>query len=157
MRSRLGCNDNPNVLQLAYSVRAMLCFKLNSCTTGNCQPQEELLDCVSSVNDSQIDSEESDDDDIDCCHVADANNITCLSLFVENIVVYIAGFVCKKLKERLDCDECISALITIDKEYMQLREDFCLLLDKDRGGLSKPSEDLIIVCKIAERIIHNSQ
>lgn len=158
LRSRLGSNDNPNVLQLAYSVRAILCFKLNACVNGNCQPQEDLLDCVNLVNQSEIDAEESDEDEnADCSYEVDAGNISSLSLFIENIVVYIAGYVGKKLKDRLDCDECISALITTDREYVQLREDFCLLLDKDRGGLCKPSEDLIIVCKVAERVIRREQ
>lgn len=57
----------------------------------------------------------------------------------------------------MDCDLCESALITNDKEYMNFCEDFCMLLDKDRGGLCKPSEDLVVECKIAERTIRQEQ
>ena len=37
------------------------------------------------------------------------------------------------------------------------REDFTLTFQRDWGGLFKPSEDLVIVCKIAERIIRVEQ
>ncbi len=155
LRSRLGSNDNPNVLQLSYSVRATLCFKLNACANGNCQPQEDLLDCVTT---GVIEcSTEDDDDEEEDNQEIDNSNVSTLSLFVENIVVYIAGFVAKKMKNKLDCDVCKSALITTDNEYMSFREDFCLLADKDKGGLCKPSEDLVIVCKIAERMIRQEQ
>lgn len=156
LRSRLGCNDNPNVLQLSHSVRATLCFKLNACTNGNCQPQEDLLDCVNTGIPYNTEDDDSDlEEDSDCeFNNSDTSN---LSLFVENIVVYIAGYVARKLKNSLDCNVCKSALITTDSEYMSFREDFCLLQDKYRGGLCKPSEDLVIVCKISERIIRQEQ
>lgn len=92
-----------------------------------------------------------DCDDIE--HEVHVQSVTNLSLFVENIVVYIAGFVGKKLSQKFDCEDCVSALRTLDSEYIQLRPDFSLILEKDRGGLFKPSEDLIVVCKIAERVI----
>lgn len=122
--------------------------------TGNCDPQEDLLLPVRQdenlvAGNSEQDIEECDDYEREVC----IQEVTNLSLFVENIVVYIAGFVGKRLTEKLDCDDCMLALRTYDTEYMQLRQDFSLIHEKDKGGLFKPSEDLTIVCKIAERVI----
>jgi hypothetical protein len=56
---------------------------------------------------------------------------------------YIAGFVVKKLKERHTCMHCAEALSS------STVHPFILL--KNRGGLSKPSDGIVAVCRESER------
>lgn len=164
VRQRLGCNDNPTVLQLEYSVRGGICFKLNTCLTGNAAPQELLQDSLHherSVNvnmqDSGINELEEDGLDMDSELFNRGSSAQSLTLFVENVVVHIAGFVGRRLTQLLSCPECQCALINNDSDSIQFREDFFLLMQKDRGGLFRPSDDLTRVCKIVEKVIREEQ
>jgi len=164
MRRRFGNNDNPNCAQVSYCIRAMLSFKLRVCSNGNCVPQEELIGGVSNLHDridvcdteSQPNFEQRSRTE-ELLEDIDLESFVHLSLFVENVVVYIAGFVGRKLKMTLDCMDCVSSLYSIDMDSARMRDDFCLLLEKDQGGLIKPSDDLIQVCKIVERLIRAEQ
>lgn len=157
LRRRLGCNDNPNVAQLAYSVRAVLCFKLSSAKNGNCVAQEELLDKIPQCWKTELEETPADycqeEEEEDCEEVEDETPFLHLSDFVENVVAYIAGFTGKKIREKLGCSDCMSAIQCFDKEFMMLREDYALICHKDKGGLFKPSEDLIVACRVVERIV----
>lgn len=135
----------------------MLCFKLQACRNGNADPQEMLQDkleitapCKLNDNSEVIISYEEDEDQM-------YPSFEALSLFVENICVYIAGFVGKRLAKSLECRDCISALSMNDDESIRLREDYILLLQKDKGGLFRPSDNLICVCKIVEKVIRVEQ
>lgn len=156
----MGNNDNPNVCQLACAVRGVLCFKLNVCKNGNADPQELLLDKV--MRPSTADKSKENIETVDDVEGTDGNeqdfpSYDTLSLFVENVCVHIAGFVGKKLSKSLECSECKISLRTNDMDSSRLREDFLLLMEKDKGGLFKPSDCLIGVCKIAERVIRAEQ
>jgi len=65
-------------------------------------------------------------------------------------VEYISGFVTKKAIKFLKCEVCIHALkTTTDTKY--------LLIDlKNRGGLTKPVEYVVKLCKISEKTFKTS-
>lgn len=158
LRRRLGNNDNPNVIEIAYAVRAMLCFKLDVCGTGNCEEQESLLNKLTDT--VMLEATISAEDDNDITTEADEIDIDMdvdLCTFTENIVVYIAGNVGRKLYGTIACSDCQNSLRFQDEELMRMREDYVLLLEKDGGGLFKPSEDLLILCKLIEKIIRLEQ
>ena len=79
-----------------------------------------------------------------------------MSKFVDNVVVYIAGFVVRSLNFKLFCDICIEALQSECMHDDVYRNNFNLLVQKDRGGLITPSADVITVCKIAEFCIRSA-
>jgi len=98
------------------------------------------------VNDD--DDENNDSDSFD--HDYLPNNES-LSLFAENVVVYVAGYVVRAVKSKLSCPICRRALTCNENLEDTYRSDFGLIHKKDRGGLVRPSDDVIAVCKSAER------
>jgi len=71
-----------------------------------------------------------------------------LSQCSTRIIAYIAGFVVRHLKKMIRCDTCVKALCGNETH----RE--CSFINiKNRGGLTLPSHDVIVICKIAETVI----
>lgn len=76
-----------------------------------------------------------------------------LSLYVENVTVYIAGCVVRKLVSKLKCDDCRSTLTRAGNlEGLDQKDNFALLHQKNRGGLILPSTDVAVICKLCERV-----
>ena len=74
-----------------------------------------------------------------------------LSLFTQNSVAYVAGFVIKSLR-RLSrtCKQCVQCLIESDAD--SIGEGITSLLHmKDCGGLIKPSNSCYKICMAAEK------
>jgi len=165
IRSRLGANNNPNALQLQYALKGILCYSVNASKTGNCEEQDEIPNKIPITknlqkllgNDSQNELEE-DIEEVDDSNdfEMDLPSIQSLSMFIDNVVVYISGFVGKKLTKALSCSSCQAALLPLNVDDMTLRSDFTLLNEKTRGGLFIPSGDLIAVCKATERKIRSN-
>lgn len=69
---------------------------------------------------------------------------------VHSIVEYIAGFVVKSLKLKLSCSSCLAALVGDKLNYFP-----SLISQKDRGGLTYPSQDVIQICRTSENILRS--
>ncbi|KAF0752386.1 THAP-type domain-containing protein [Aphis craccivora] len=63
-----------------------------------------------------------------------------------DIIEYIAGFIVHKLEKNILCNVCLGALTRSHSEPNSL------LSIKNRGGLTKPSVDIILLCKVANRV-----
>jgi hypothetical protein len=155
IRSRLGRNNNPNAIQLAQSVKAILCMKAKCIVEGNCTiaDNEEATRVCAFKNIASISEEENgcsfeDEDDLAC-----DDNLPDLSSFSGNIVGYIAGFVGSKLLPKLSCGACIYNLFPDEDDLEKIRDDCVLTLEKDTGGLFLPSYLLLSVCKTTEQLI----
>ena len=79
------------------------------------------------------------------------NDFNHLSMFVDNSVVYIAGFVVRSIQKKLLCPSCSSALLA-DLDTATSTRDQALLERKNRGGLLTASSDVLVICKAAETI-----
>lgn len=77
-----------------------------------------------------------------------------LSRYVENVVTYIAGYVVRSVEKEIHCDVCKSALLVVDDSISATK--FALLNTKNRGGLKKASQDLIIVCEATEKFVRHT-
>lgn len=74
-----------------------------------------------------------------------------ISLISENVVTYIAGFVVKKLKKNT---LCITCKFSLEQNYASVDDtNFKLLNQKNRGGLLRPSSDVIQICILVEKRI----
>jgi len=70
-----------------------------------------------------------------------------LSRYVENAIVYIAGFVVRNIVKNITCEQCIAALTG----NRGTTENNLLLDTKDRGGLVNPSSDTVRICAEADK------
>ena len=135
VRKRGGCNNNPSALQFRSIYKSLL-NHVGVVATG----QENIL----------IVEEELEEDTNPFQAQDDTNNstFTQLSLYVENVTTYIAGFVVRKLLPRVQCNECRELLV--DEEH-QLRPNTYFLQLKNNGGLITPSAYTVTIIQLAER------
>lgn len=151
IRSRLGRNDNPNVVQIAQCIKKILCMKAKCVVEGNCvdQEDEEGVSVCAFKNINAI-----LDEDKNCSYGESEEleeDLPDLSAFSENVVGYISGYVGRKLCRSLSCVTCIFNIFPDDDDVDKIRDDCILLMEKDRGGLFLPSYFLLSVCKLAEQ------
>lgn len=71
-----------------------------------------------------------------------------LSLYVEDVVTYIAGWIARSLQGNIKCMDCALSLTSLVP--MQHHDD-SLLSIKDNGGLITPSNAVRMICLHAER------
>jgi hypothetical protein len=102
-------------------------------------------ECLSTIRDENAPLEEVDFDEID-----DMPGTEALTLFVQNIVVYIAGFVGRSVARKSKCPSCVLALMSNEAQPAATSEEYILINEKDNGGLFHPSTDLIEVCRLTE-------
>ncbi|GFO08508.1 THAP domain containing 9 [Plakobranchus ocellatus] len=74
-----------------------------------------------------------------------------MSIYGEVAVGHIAGFVANMVARETNRPECRSALST---KFLDTRNpSHGLILQKNRGGLSKPSDSVVRVCNVTERLL----
>jgi len=97
------------------------------------------FDVISSEENSAVDNFITNHDYI-------TQNSCIFSDFSKEIIIYIAGFVVFKLTSVLHCEPCVAALYAINKD--DFLNSFITLKNKDfnEGGLSYPSDDVILLC-----------
>ena len=72
-----------------------------------------------------------------------------ISVIEINIVSYLAGFVAKKIKERITCETCVGALTSIGSDFYHNNESQINI--KSKGYRTGPSNDVSIACMMAEK------
>ncbi|KAM7311771.1 hypothetical protein ISCGN_008678 [Ixodes scapularis] len=161
IRSRGGWNNNPTALQFMAAYKRLLVRHEVQQAKGNCsmQDQTSILHVTRRANhhedvahDAPLDdhaaarrfgmiaSPRAEDHDY-----ADVPNPTTLSLYVENVVDYIAGYVVRMLQRKITCPDCMAAL------QEQEGSGGLLLRRKNRGGLLVPSSSVVVICKSTEK------
>jgi len=75
--------------------------------------------------------------------------------FSNEIIIYIAGFVVHKLTSTLHCDTCLKSLCSANKE--SFFNSLITLKNRcdNRGGLTYPSDDVILICLHTEKILRS--
>lgn len=150
LRARLGCNDNPSSFELLHMLKYILSINVNASQFGNCKPQDETdskISPIGTLRGMQDIPEEEDDFD----ELISLPRTEDMSLYVENVVTYIAGWVCKKLCGTLSCASCLEKLFPNEDDGED--KTFVLLNEKNNGGLFLPSKNVVVVCKLTESYI----
>ena len=80
----------------------------------------------------------------------DVSNSCFLSEYKEYVVGYIAGFVVRMVRKIIKCPDCLGSL-SISSEMTSKTNLFLQM--KDKGGLVKPSQSVVAVCKCTERCL----
>lgn len=153
-----GWNNNPTALQFQSTFRRVLArCGATSSVTGNVVQLDDTILVGSSTADNSLPND--DDEDIspftDDFTAVDVDHDYCsprLDSLVENVVVYVSGWVVRKVMKQLDCDQCRECLVTTSLPS-SLSSSYCLLTLKNNGGLVVPSAGVVHICNTAEKII----
>ena len=155
VRARSGFNNNPTASQFKSSYKRLL-MQHSIKTTGNCIMQDA----------THILSVMPDSESVTTVHIArkydllerqplqaehdyaDMPNIAPTSQYKLAVINYIAGYVVRMVKKRIACLICQSALAAATGDTIHT-----IILQKDRGGLIKPSESVVRVCTEAEKCV----
>lgn len=120
-----------------------LLFRCGVDTTANANiiPQDGT-DLLRRDNINELSDEDEEDQGVE---------MNALTLYAEDTVQYVAGFIARKLQLKLKCMTCALAL-TSDCPFPN---DASLLSIKDRGGLLLPSISIERICKISEQVFRS--
>ncbi|KYN06209.1 THAP domain-containing protein 9 [Cyphomyrmex costatus] len=153
IRARGGFNNNPNAVQIKSAYKRLLIrHQLKEFETGNC-----LFDGIDILHvTSNVKNVKCPIGDVDCLHESidtdDHDYVKRyyeLSPYVDNIVLYIAGYVAKKVSSTVECDTCRAQLVGKEMPFLSAI--------KNRGPLYiAPSEDVCHLCRICEKIIREN-
>jgi hypothetical protein len=148
IRSRLGWNNNPNALQFKWALRALL--QKNQVTapeTGNCTVVEE----------TKL-AEEADNIDGKVAGLLNSSTI-----WHEDVLEYIGGYIARKITSCIKCAECASALAMENNNHPSLPDHtYCqfessskssLTSFKTYGKLTSLSPSVVKVVKVADRFL----
>ena len=171
IRSKGGFNNNPTARQFKAAYKRLLVHhELRSIGSGNClaldftsilhtsglQKREQIvvdpLETRKSSPETHLLSIEENDELADDEDLTSVPDLSRLSPFVDDIVIYVAGFVCFQLKKTVKCMSCILALL-FDYEASESN----LLNRKSYGGLSQPPNDVVLLCRRAESCLRAEQ
>ncbi|KAJ4920938.1 hypothetical protein JOQ06_016533 [Pogonophryne albipinna] len=148
IRARGGYNNNPNVRQFRGAYKRLLVRHQVKKGTGNCLLRDNttILDStLANINMARrlgiepVEEIVTEDDTL--ANLPDVNH---LSEYKEAAISYIAGFIVKKIEQKVTCMPCSHALTSADSVH-----PFVTL--KNRGGLQKPSPGIASVCQVTER------
>ena len=73
--------------------------------------------------------------------------------YVNSIVTYIGGFICRSICRFIRCKNC--PLYLLKQPNDASTESDSLIDIKNRGGLKYPSADVITICRTAEKYFQN--
>jgi len=146
VRSKGGYNDNPTCRQFQAAYKRLLVhIAIVGSTNGNCAILEKTVTIpINGQSNKGINSENNLYNPVSHNHEY-FNLIPRISTFIENLSIYIAGFMVKKVGTRITCNICLSFLYATTHTS-------ALALQKDRGGLRKASIDVQTICIETEKI-----
>lgn len=155
IRQRGGFSNNPTAWQFENDFKRILVHCEISCSdNANCLAQDSTsllnisLNCKKNTLDSLQENFELTDD-MEGSFISNHNNIiNCI--YLNDVTEYIAGFVSRKLIKSLNCNVCANSLTSNVSKSM-------LLNRKNKGGLCKPSMDVVKICLVAESVMRTEQ
>jgi DNA transposase THAP9 len=167
IRQHGGHNNNPNTRQFIGIYKKILChLELSSNFRGNCLPLDNLLilggsqtAAIENINSTCLGFKEREKHDSKNTHHSqfDTNcDILTESLDTDpkisdiskQVVGYIAGWVVRKLSQKIKCESCLDSLMSSEKLFFHK-----LITLKNMQGLIFPSQDMFDVCLKSEMFI----
>lgn len=173
VRSCGGCNNNPTARQFASAFKKLLIHNdIADVLRGNCIP----LESIPILTVSTLKKGNNDKTSLCCTLIKEINNsdsvqsfphslnfdldinsdINMLNafqsniLFYNNVISYLAGFVARKIKSKLTCEDCCNVLEE-DPEIINERAYLDFIKLKSKHSLTFPSKDVVNICISAEQ------
>jgi len=151
IRLRGGFNSNSTAGQFEATYKKLLVHsELSISENANCSPQDSTtIFHVTSTKKIQVQSFL----DILCVEEEESfledneqqnNEPEEINVYKEDVIEHIAGFVVRQLYKIINCSVCCSAL-----------DEHILIYIKNRGGLKKPSIDVINICKVTVKVFNS--
>lgn len=173
IRAQGGWNNNPNTLQLKYSLRKMLLRNaITASKNANCTEFTDLTTITSTVIpffhkrkhktpllDKDTEKEEDEEQ-----HMVELLDQKGHSDFTANILFYIGGYIVSKLVKLLTCPDCITSLTSQPIPSTNPDHDCCgvrynsaaaasaFTLFVNNGGLKIPSKSVFQIIEYAELV-----
>ena len=175
VRQACGSNDNPTTVMLKAIYRQFLSrCDVQAGLRGNVVARDDtnLLDVtLNKLRDLTLRSVATDEgvnvESVSLDHVYSKNSdvtvdecstrkLDTLTIFTENIVTYMAGFVVRKVVTIIDCEVGKAALFAKSDSDLGVEPQYCCLVQiKDRGPLVMPSESVRMLISMAEKVIRS--
>ena len=162
IRGRNGWNNNPNSEQFQQSLQKMLFNNaIKASLKANCvQYEHEAQTPLFTLKWSRRASPLNDND---FEQMADEEPVvlpspSCMSAYSDNILYYMAGFVCRKLMSSITCPYCAQAITSwvphhlTDHQYTSSDTWTKLTHRKNKGGLVFASFGIFQVVKVCEQM-----
>lgn len=136
-RKMSGCNYNVSVQQLYESERKLKVLSLLK-LSGN---DLHIKDIIKEINTTETDQEIIDSDGISLGNFEEILEESCsmqINSNEEETIVFIAGYVGRKVADKCKCSDCSKMLITQHKINFEMPKDYFSHLN--RGGLKFPTD-----------------
>jgi hypothetical protein len=143
IRSKGGFNNNPSAKQFIAIFKCLLVHHKLTHLNSNCA--DDITTPILNVNSKRLRTTQENyygfcsNEEIDCRDIS-------FSPYIDNIIEYIAGFVVRKVANRMSYAICKTAL------YGEENSVESLISYKNRGGLKYPSKTIFSISKTAEKI-----
>lgn len=162
IRSHGGYNNNPTSRQFAAAYKKILIHaQIREHGVGNCVPIEQIKilnvhqpkkDAIDILNEENLvynsNIELNFDNNLEDIEHNYYKQLSSISEYSEEVIKYIAGFVIKKIANKLKCEPCVGGLVGNKENFLNSFLSF-----KNRGGLLYPHEDVIKICIETEKIV----
>jgi len=155
VRSKLGTNNNPNVLEFKLILRKLWHHNmLVPVKTGNCEANGDVgIQGFLPLERKKKPPKTCYEEIIASFGYFNINPVINCS-FYDNCLVYIAGAAISTILETMECPECAFALL--DSAHDPISPDLKLLIKrKDRGGLHCPSSSVYQLVKMADSVFRS--
>jgi len=170
IRRMNGWNNNPSAKQFKASYKKILhLVNVSVSLNANCilQDDTELLQLSNeSMNNEkkEIDNLQTVNTDFEqdllntvlTDHDYLMKNSWCVTEYATEIITYISGYIAKNIIKKINCSICKKLLIKNTTQKDIYRTDK-LLQRKNRSGLCEASNDVITICKKAEKTFRLNQ
>lgn len=151
VRSKGGYSNNPTCYQFINMIKKLLVHAdVKESKHANCTSLDETSLLQVSSKKKKTNTEDSSNDN----PLFETDNVLSEhddfygkgknKKYIDNTVIYIAGFVIRTILKKSRCFQC-PLLLTSEVSHSSLTEK------KNRGGLLSPSNEIINICKIIEK------
>lgn len=185
IRSRGGWCSNPTAAQFVNAYKQLLIHhEIKNCSTGNVQENDiSILTASSGSRSYSLDTfcdvnvyQEAEYSRLELKYF-EGNEILKPSVFDQlqeflnfgwsvqhnvnetskQCVGYIAGFVIRSIREKIICTDCLGACESTPCETISDRRNgIALIIQKNKGGLTIPSQSVVFICLLVESLFRHS-
>lgn len=153
IRKMGGFNNNPTCYQFQASYKKLVSHvNTIEVSEGNCSAQDGT-EIIRTKNFKSLNARESENIMVDIDHDYVGSNGWSWTDYHYDVVTYIAGCIVYSIKKTLHCQMCLDCLETQETSCDLINIKNRQREDTPKSGLVFPSQDVVSICKVAEKIV----